>query len=248
MLKQAVLFGILASGIITGACHALQTNPEDADLVGVAVDTKTKQPVYIERHSFVELDGERQLQTVYVTPDNKALAKRVVVFEPDTDRVQRYRLVQSEIGYQESIENLTITELIGEKQKQKTINISKKGEVIIDAGFSSFILQNWDDLNAGKTLGVNFASPARMGLIKLQIKRVEQKEQEDGITKFEMNAANALIRLLISPIEIDYYTDSRQLARYRGMSNLQDANGDYYNVEIKFIAHHNASGDSLALR
>ena len=65
---------------------------------------------------------------------------------------------------------------------------------------------------------------------------------------FKMTSANALFRLLIKPVQVGYYRDTRQLAFYQGVSNLKDIDGDNFNVEITFENGQLPPAGDLSLR
>ncbi|MEM7358038.1 MAG: hypothetical protein AAF431_02955 [Pseudomonadota bacterium] len=245
MTKHLASISIFLSMSASLASHASQH-----DLIGTAVNLKTNVPLYTEHHSFAEENGETVMTTRYTTPDNRLLAERKVAYEGD--RVNRYELIQEFIDHQESVareqQSLTIRENRQGVAKQKTIDVDDEKEVIIDAGFNNFIERNWDQLLDGKTLKAHFASPARMSVVKLQISRAPKKEQQDNTVVFEMTAANPIIRLLIKPVEIGFYTSSKQLAFYKGVSNLRDESREYFNVKISFDEQQAVSSPTLAAR
>ena len=51
---------------------------------------------------------------------------------------------------------------------------------------------------------------------------------------FRLDVANWLLRILVKPIELGYDAEARRLTRFRGLSNIGDANGDGLVVDIRY--------------
>lgn len=211
----------------------MATVSAQANMVGNAYDIKTKQLLYTERHS-TGMEGQQQvMRSTYLDPQGEVIANRTVTYSDD--KVSHYQLQQSSINYTESIHRndgsieISVTENIEKGAKTNSINNAE--EVVIDAGFSDFIVQNWDELLQGEPIKFKFASTSRMDIVNLQVRF---DEQLDDTVMFSMTAANPFLRMLLTPISVGYTTDSKELAYYKGVSNLQDEDGDYYDVEIRF--------------
>jgi len=204
-------------------------------LVGTAVDTKSGETVYTETHRFIERNGQRVMQSTYTTPERQTLAQREVVYQGD--KVTRYQLNQPDALLAELIErdldSLKI-KVDGKKSRAKTVNARRSDEVVIDAGFSNFIVRNWDQLASGEPQKFYFASTAQLDLVRLQVKKTKRQPEDAEFVLFEMTAANPLIRALMTPIKVGYYPEQKQLAYYRGISNLRDEKGETFDVEITF--------------
>ena len=233
-------FVLICLSLSTLPCLASASNNA---LIGEAYDTKTNQMVYQERHHYAQENGENVMYSMFVDPNGDTIGERKVAFTED--RVQSYHLDQNLINYQESVirnnDSITLIGKKGNKVKQK--EVANSPEVIIDAGFSNFIVRNWEELQKGKTLRFDFASIGQMDTVRLQVKQVDLARtsasdhgvNEDEVMMFHMTAANALIRLLLKPIEIGYYKDTRQLAYYKGVSNLKDQKGKQFSsVRIQY--------------
>jgi hypothetical protein len=203
-------------------------------LVGNAVDLETGATLYFEKHQFEMVDGKRVMRTSYVTPSEKQLGARDVFYQGD--RVARYQLKLNNVAYSESVnrDRASINIRVDtDSTKERTISIDRDQEVIIDAGFNEHILRKWGSLKDGERIVFDFASTAQLDVVRLQVTQ-DKDLSTDNIQMFSMTAANPFIRLLMKPIKAGYYKDTKQLAYYRGVSNLKDDNGEAYKVEITF--------------
>lgn len=206
----------------------------DINSTGSAYDVDTAQLVYTEQHTSTERnDGKHLLVSTYRNPKGDEICKRRVIFK--NGKVVEYMLRQGSVRNSESVirtsDSIEISVNDSAKIKQKIIPIDPNNEVVIDAGFSSFIVRNWEPLLAGETLNFDFVSVSRMSVIALQIRKVD--EAQDSV-EFSMTASNPIIKMMMKPIIVKYSSNNRQLAYYKGASNLKDEQGDHYQVEIKY--------------
>jgi len=206
----------------------------DINSTGNAYDISTEQLVYTENHStLVKEDGKHQLLSIYRDPKGDEICKRSVLFK--NGKVVEYILRQSSARYSESVirtrDSIEISINNSARIKQKIIPVEENSEVVIDAGFSPFIVRNWAALMAGETLKFNFVSVSRMSIVGLQISKTAQSEKT---IEFAMTASNPIIRMLMTPIIVKYSVGDKQLAYYKGVSNLKDSQGENYEVEISF--------------
>ena len=176
---------IVALSVCTNAAYA-------EELIGNAYSNKTSQYLYQERHIL----GEQQMRSFYTDADGEQIGERLVTYEQD--RVKSYRFEQPSLSLMEQVvrndNKISITARAGEKARQAELNPDKIADVVIDAGFSNFIVRNWDALNQGKRVKLDFVSTARLDVVKLQLKKVNSPDAlaaSTGITMFEMNIANS---------------------------------------------------------
>lgn len=203
-------------------------------LIGHAIDLETGESRYIEEHRFFEKEGRQVMRTRYRTADNIDIASREVLY--DNQRVASYQLNMHNIAYEEAVDRKDGEILIrvnAEQSVQKSLPVDSDREIVIDAGFNEYILRNWASLIDGEKAIFDFASTAQLDIVRLQV-TADEKLSTDQIQMFSMTAANPIIRLLMKPIKAGYFKDSKQLAYYRGISNLKDDSGDAYKVEISF--------------
>ncbi len=205
-------------------------------LVGDATDLNSGEPLYTEVHTFSERDGQRVMQSQYIAPDQTQLAERQVIYADS--QVVSYQLNLMALEYREQIrrsDNLVSFEIDSAAQeiKRGSVEVKTNSDTIIDAGFNDYLLEQWDVLLQGETKRFYFASTARMDLVKLQVS-MDSKLSDESMAVFSMTAANPVVRLLIKPVKVGFYRDSKQLAYYQGISNLKGQDGKAYRVEISF--------------
>jgi len=172
---KTTTLSLIAAGMLTLSSQQSLASTQP-DLIGNAYDTKTNTLIYQEKHSFEHIDGEKVMRSLFIDAQGNTLAKRTVEYQ--SDRVQKYYLEQAGINYEESViresDKIKLEERNNDKVDQKEVQTSK--DVVIDAGFSDYIVRHWDELSSGKKMKFNFASIGQMDSIRLQIRRADIKD------------------------------------------------------------------------
>lgn len=229
------LFFILALLLISPALSAEQGD----QFIGYAYDLKTGELEYKERHRRVlDNDDNKLVYTDYVDANDKLIARRKVRYTQD----ELVEFEMSDILNQETVSaKRQGQKVVLKKQEandpptQQELALNSDTDNVIDAGFNDYVLKHWDSLISGEKKKFNFLSTERNRWIVLELKGVDER-QTSGFTirRFQMTVANPLIRLLMTPIKVEYYADTRELYRYEGISNLRRKNGKNHSVRIEF--------------
>ena len=239
---------VIICAVASFTCQASATE----EFVGYAYAVGTDNLVYVETHRLVRSpDGDASLDTSYRSADGEVFATRTV--NANEERVTDYKLQDTRNNYRESVrrtvDGVFIAKTRGEDTEEKTIKSAKAQSAVIDAGFNEFIRNNWNSLLDGDIKTFQFVNVDRLDLIKLRIKHAGSETRGgNDIEKFEMNAANFFIRLVLDPIEIDYYSDTRTLHRYQGISNIKDENGNNFDVRIEFAREDYTRGQADSIQ
>lgn len=221
---------------------------DGSQFTGYAYDLRSGELCYQEQHfRSVDAQGQQQVYTRYTDPQNVIIAERTVNYVGD--QVAEFALQdqrsQRAVSASRSAEQVVVkkqaivvaTDDVSTAKTLKTTTLRLKPQLtsVIDAGFNSYLLSNWQRLVAGEVLSFNFLSTERASWIKFRLKDGGLRE-EDGhqVRRFVMTVTNPMFRLLLKPIKVDYYVDTKELFRYQGISNIKRENGKNYNVRIEF--------------
>ena len=232
------------------------------DFVGYAYDIGTNKLVYTEHHTYIntlfhevhykETNGEIfatkkiDYKHSYFAPDfvqeNSRNGEKIDIkrrSQRDDENTIKYR-----IQYQENSK---------ERLEKETIRYSSR--LIIDAGFDHFIPQNWQALNDGKELTIDYLIPSLQDYYELTIKKEtcsaknNSKLQDQRSSEFEsehcfsISASSFFIGLFSSQLELTYgkKKDSEgndrnniKLVSFQGRSNISDSEGNYQDVNIVY--------------
>ena len=125
---------------------------------------------------------------------------------------------------------LSVQEGAAAKIQSKRINDLPE-DLIVDAGFDDFVRRHWSELETGKSVSFSFASAARLDLIDF---RLQQKNINKDNLVLSMRLNSRLIAWLLDPIELTYNRQTKRLMHYRGLSNIQDGEGNTYSTDIRY--------------
>ncbi len=104
------------------------------------------------------------------------------------------------------------------------------------SGFDRFVREHHARLATGERITFDFALPARLQTLRLQIERTEPARELPGAQLWlRIVPAQSLLRAFVAPIVLAY-DDTPRLVYYRGLSNLADARGRSLQVEILYDA------------
>lgn len=248
LLAEASMRGLLCLVLLAVCLFNSIAWADNSQFTGYAYDLRSGELCYQEQH-FRRLDeqGQQQIYTRYIDPQNKVIAKRTVSY--DGDQVvefvlqdQRSQQIVSAIRSTDKVvvQKKALLSAAGDAHAQETLKtttlkLKPSFNNVIDAGFNSYLLSNWQRLVSGEVLSFNFLSTERASWIKFRLKDGGLRE-EDGypVRRFVMTVTNPMFRLLLKPIKVDYYADTKELFRYQGISNIKRENGKNYNVRIEF--------------
>jgi hypothetical protein len=124
-------------------------------------------------------------------------------------------------------QNIELSYQPNSRKKMGKAVIPLQNANIVDAGFDNFIRANWENLQAGKTLGVNFASIAHLKTLPLRVsaqpieKCLIRQHEVSPLTCFFVEIDNSLLRMILGNIKITY-DQHRRLYEFNGVVNIED--------------------------
>lgn len=130
----------------------------------------------------------------------------------------------------------------------RTGTVKPAANLIIDAGFDSYVRSQWLRLLGGRGVTAAFYVPSRLGTIMVSIAPVSREECADvqGEVLCLMIKPAGLLRVvswLVEPLRLAYDVESQRLLMFRGLSNLLDNAGQPQDVVVLFeYAQGNTSG------
>jgi hypothetical protein len=208
------------------------------EFTGQAYKPGTKQLLYTEKHKTQDDENgyNKIIETEYVTPDGKVFAKIKSDFSKDQmipDKVfEDFRLgIKDELIFDPTTRNVKITRTDDKTKKTKSNDFKAKKNSLAGQGFNNYLLQNFETLEKGKSLPVNFIVLTNQDYFKFDIKKKSDKNEE---IIFGLNISNLLFKAFVSEIRTTYAIANKRLLVFFGLSNIADAKGEPQNVEIQY--------------
>jgi hypothetical protein len=226
---------IAVNGMFTWTSSA--STPRVETFVGYAYSADDDGLVYTEHHEREwQADKPVRMQTTYRLPNGERFAERTVDYL-EGGRVS-FQMKDERIGYREGAklagDQLELFVQRGAEQPRQTDAIDLAEDLIVDAGFDSFVRQHFDRLLQGDAVEARFAVPSRRAAYDCEIELVEELTIDGApAVTLRLRFKGFLLSLFADPVDVSYHRDTGQLLRYVGVSNLRDTDGDNYQVRIE---------------
>lgn len=228
MKKIAILF------LCAGLCAFTSTVDTDS-YTGYAYKEGVKKPVYTEKFTDKTIDGKpSEITTKYYDATNKLIAQRTLSFSK-SKFAPDFKTEDFRTGYIEGAEakgnkfRLFVKESKDDKLKEKTISIP--APAVIDGGFNQYIKANWSELEKGTALIFNFAVASRLDYYKMRAVKISAT---DKTMKVKIEPERKILRMLASPIVVNYDKSTKRILSYEGISNISDENGDNFTIKLVY--------------
>lgn len=206
---------------------------------GIAKDKSSNEFIYKEIHDEIFSNGKHvQTITSFVCENDNEFAKRNLDFSKSFQQ-PTYLLVDSRTGLMESITPIgdnvyEIQYQKNHKSKLKSKRLKVPDPAIVDGGFNYFIKENWEKIVDNQKLYFNFLSPAFQDYFSFQIFKVDSNQENMNLVKLRMESRQVFLRLLMKPIFVYYDTDTKQIVKYEGISNIRDLDGNSYKALLHY--------------
>lgn len=234
MLISALLIAAIWPITVTQDCEPRS----DTIMIGVAKNEADKV-IYCELVSQVD---EQSLKVSYLAK-GKPFAEKSLHFSgsPFIPSVIQKDFRVGELRQADvSEKNVELHYQANTRKKIDKVIIPLQKVDILDAGFDNFIRKNWDELQSGKTLSVNFASMPHLKTLPLRIsvqpldKCLAKHDENSPMACYFVEIDNALLRMLLGNIKITYDQHHR-LYKFDGIVNVQDDDQDNQKAVIQYF-------------
>lgn len=206
-------------------------------VVGNAYELKGSDLLYTETHCRID---SRSSEVFYQSGDGELIAHKTLDYRSGsyTPSFVQHNLQSNEkvkVSFDEDSVLMSMTGPDDNEQKEEhSVTDTVRKPVVIDAGFDQFVRRNWDELVSGRSMTFQFPLASRSTMISLQIAPSTCQYETETDQCFTLEAASWLFRVLSSPIELGYDAQLVRLNRFRGLSNINDENGNGLIVDIKY--------------
>jgi hypothetical protein len=207
-------------------------------VLGEAVDIDSGEKLYSEYHCLI--DSELQQEVLYYNAMGFQIARKILDYQTGRTTpsfIQRNVLTKEEMSATVTMQSVSLT-LAGKKNKSKVLDRKSGGDeiypLVVDAGFDVFVQRNWENLLDANDVRFLFPLVTRLRLVELQLMPSSCSYKTQTEACFRLESSSWLFRMLIDPIELGYDRALRRLSRYRGLSNIEDENGNGTVVDIEY--------------
>ncbi len=195
---------------------------------GLAYAKKSGELLYRESH-WIQSDGRRLV--LYACPGGQPFARKTVgsaAVSPD------FEFIDARAGYREGVRTRDGVREVFTQASASAAEQSKplpaRADQVIDAGFDSYVRQQWDALARPNAQRIAFLVPSRLQAMDFQLRPLPS----GGDTRRYKLALDAWYGGVVPHIEVTYSAADRRLLKFEGIGNIRDAAGKYQAVRIEF--------------
>jgi hypothetical protein len=215
----------------------LASRAADLTFAGRAHDLETGALLFVESHAVSGSGGPGETRVVSYRCANGATFARKTLDYGDARLAPAFALDDARSGVSEGLERSAGGTRVFERSRDSSLRskpLRDAADLVADAGFDEFVRARWDALEAGEALVVPFLVPSRLDTVNFRVRKA-------GDTTIEGRAASVFRLSVASPlgwflpdIEVSYRQGDRRLLRYRGITNIRDADGAMISAQIDF--------------
>lgn len=142
-------------------------------------------------------------------------------------------------GYREGLrstggESITLYRQEPDDGSESTESLKPRAKACADSGFDHFVRDHWETLLAGERVKFQFIAAGRLAAYNFKADRLGESSFEGKPTLEIKVALDSLFGVFVDPLIVEYDLDTRQLKRYKGIGNMQKADGKVYPVLVRY--------------
>lgn len=191
--------------------------------------------IYTEKHFPTSLpDGSySKLKTEYIDERGKLFSEISSDFSTDTFvpnvffKDNRFNLIEN-ISKDKGGNKLKIER--DDKKNRKVSYLETKPTSILGQGFHNYIIKNFDNILKDE-VDVHFIISSKSDQYHFKM-YLAKKSEKEVIIRGKID--NFFLRAFVKEIELTYAVPSKRLLKFKGLSNLDDDQGNSQNVEILY--------------
>ena len=205
--------------------------------VGRAVDSDGNLE-YMEYHTVKYTNGKvGESQTIYYDANNNKIGELTseYSFGPQFGSYDfRDIRAQYEDGAKVAPDKIRLFRKEDLEDDVEEEHLPKEGDQIVGQGFHQFIVHNLEKIAQGEDFYVRLVLPSQLDQYDF---RIRKREINGNILSIRLDIDNWFLRLFAPHIDVEYDLRTRNLLRYEGISNLEDASGKHKKVTITYSYH-----------
>lgn len=240
MLRSSIRWVTIAACALI-ASIAVTVRAEDYVIVGSAYHAEDGDVLlYQERYTPVLADGRAEVH--YFAPEGRRIAEKILDYSYG-DEKPGFELqdLRQDLHWAArwSGDRREIRLERGSRKNRETGWVEARSSQVIDAGFDAFLRSSWDRWMSGEQVTFYFAFANRLTNLRLRAERIPAaksgiRRQGEGWVYLRIRPGNMLLSLFADALYLAYDEASRRLMVFRGRSNLPDAQGSGWDVEIHY--------------
>ena len=234
--------GGIALAFIAGACAgAPAASADDLVFTGYARDLETRRVLYVESH-FVRNFGQKGESRVVLyrcANGTETFARKELTYGEVREEPE-FSFVDGRGGYTEGLRRTARGPVVFQRDAARApareAAVPANVVIVSDAGFDEFVRKHWAELEAGRTVRFPFLIPSRLDFLTFKVKKNREEPIEGAATSVIRLNLSGVIGWFLPYIEVSYRKADQVLMRYKGLTNIRDAEGANLVALIEFPA------------
>ena len=213
----------------------------DQTFTGYARELDSGRLLYVESH-FVRAAGEVGEQRVVLyrcANGTETFARKELDYGTVREEPQ-FTLLDGRTGYSEGLrrtaQGLEVFQRASAASAMRRAKVPGNVAIVSDAGFDEFVRRHWAELEAGKTVRFPFMVPSRLDFLTFKVKKHHEQSIEGAPASVIRLNLSGVLGWFLPYIEVSYRKSDRVLMRYKGLTNIRDAEGSNLVAQIDFPA------------
>jgi hypothetical protein len=240
-MLTSVLAAVVAVHAAAVPCAAPQSAFEQAEVIGIATTKAGGDPIYCEYHRHLSAS---EVRVEYYSPQGKVFAEKLLRYEHDSEAPEMVQTDQRS-GEMHEVKRNRSSWLLSYREsssaQRKQTELSAEDVDVVDAGFDNAVRKYWTAIHANQKVVIRFASTVFQRSLSLRIRQkaadqcpfVEAHTEQGRTSCIWVEAANALVRAFVDPLQL-VYNDKQQLLLFHGVVNIQSDRGKKQSAEIRY--------------
>ncbi|MEK6806860.1 MAG: hypothetical protein AABY95_09475 [Pseudomonadota bacterium] len=223
---KKILLALLLSSLATVALGATPKKDGTHRFYGYAFDLETDAYLYTEVHTQKIAKGRWVGgSTTYYAPDGTRIGRKTIDFTRDP-YVPVYTLEMSQSGYMEGVTDagdpIRMQNRSETGEEIETGAIRREGDLVADSGFHTYLIDHFDQLQAGQTLHFKFVVSGRLDTFSFRARKVGDVTYEgQPAVRLEI-APDSILSIIVPDLYMLYDPNTRQMLEFRGTTNIPD--------------------------
>lgn len=214
---------------------------------GVATFRQSARLAYSERHTLHYRQG-RLLERVvlYQCADGSAFARKTVSYLDPTAPDFLFEDASNGMreGVQSGAEGRVMLFRGNRRERERSSGLPGVSGLVIDAGFDEYIKGHWQSLLDAGAQPLPFLVPSRQEIINFHIEHLNRELIEGQDVELFRMKLDGVLGWVLPGIDVAYDAQEHWLVLYNGLSDLRDASGNNFQVQVMFKPSDRKTGDA----
>lgn len=210
-------------------------------VTGTAISATNASVLYREFHYPADTQEPLSGRIEYIATDERLIARKQVDYSrsltaPAVEQLDLRTQTRFSTRY---VEDTLHADFQRGGEALQTQTYIAPADLVIDAGFDTYVRNHWPALLDGRSIGARFHVPSRLEAVRVSINPVDRQEcaQAGGDILCLLVRPAGLLRVagwFLEPLYLAYDLATRRLMMFKGTSNLADDEGRPQSVVILY--------------